>query len=337
MSSFDGWETRLCGDAMALPAWQLSGNELMHFRTKGSKNGVRRYQNADGTWTPLGLKERREREGWGDEKVIMRPRAERKADRAAAKEKRQAVRSERKAQRAAVKQERRNLLQQNRKKNDLSELSDAELKRRIERVKMEQEYKELTKSPLVKTGETLVMNYLANRAVKAERAYQNKQESIKYARDMLKLKEETKQKELQLKSDEKRYAADQARAEADKQRALTDKVDIEKGTRAMKLKNERKNLKLQGKRFVSDNTIRGGLKKGANAVLSARGEGRAERIKERSFVSGILRGKKRVDKYNRKLGEEEEKLMYDPDAWNRDKNRKVGGNKNNENKKNKKG
>lgn len=34
-------------------------NELMHYRTKGSKNGERNYQNEDGTWTDLGLERRR--------------------------------------------------------------------------------------------------------------------------------------------------------------------------------------------------------------------------------------------------------------------------------------
>ncbi len=33
---------------------------LVHSRTKGSKNGVRRYQNPDGTGTPLGLERRRD-------------------------------------------------------------------------------------------------------------------------------------------------------------------------------------------------------------------------------------------------------------------------------------
>lgn len=32
---------------------------LVHSRTKGSKNGVRRFQNPDGTGTPLGLERRR--------------------------------------------------------------------------------------------------------------------------------------------------------------------------------------------------------------------------------------------------------------------------------------
>lgn len=39
---------------------------LMHFRTKGSKNGVRLYQREDGTWTAIGLARRRsEYEGAG--------------------------------------------------------------------------------------------------------------------------------------------------------------------------------------------------------------------------------------------------------------------------------
>ena len=42
---------------------------LMHFRTKGSKNGVRKYQNPDGSWTELGLQERRKREGFGERRI----------------------------------------------------------------------------------------------------------------------------------------------------------------------------------------------------------------------------------------------------------------------------
>ena len=38
----------------------MENNSLTHWRTPGSKNGRRRYQNEDGTWTPLGLERRRE-------------------------------------------------------------------------------------------------------------------------------------------------------------------------------------------------------------------------------------------------------------------------------------
>lgn len=37
----------------------MSNNYLMHYRTKGSKNGERLYQYEDGRWTPLGLERRR--------------------------------------------------------------------------------------------------------------------------------------------------------------------------------------------------------------------------------------------------------------------------------------
>lgn len=32
--------------------------ELYHYGTKGQKKGIRKYQNANGTWTPLGLERR---------------------------------------------------------------------------------------------------------------------------------------------------------------------------------------------------------------------------------------------------------------------------------------
>ena len=68
MTTFDGWDARYCGDSMALPPGMISEDYLMHFRTRGSKNGIRRYQQEDGSWTPLGLRLRKEREGWGETK-----------------------------------------------------------------------------------------------------------------------------------------------------------------------------------------------------------------------------------------------------------------------------
>lgn len=37
--------------------------ELKHSRTKGSKNGIRLYQNKDGSWTELGKERRRKGDG----------------------------------------------------------------------------------------------------------------------------------------------------------------------------------------------------------------------------------------------------------------------------------
>ena len=268
MTTFDGWDARLCGDAMALPNGQLSENTLMHYRTKGSKNGVRRYQTESGEWTPLGLRERKKREGWGDKE-------ERKAAKAQKKEARRAAKAERKSERVARRAEAVKALKEKRRQNDVRQLTDEELKNRIERVKMETEYKDLTKSPLRKVGEKIVSDYLANRAAKAERRYQEQQDTLQFNREMKRLAEITKQKELEAKANEKKYESDKARAEADKARAETDKVDITSGTRAKKIKYDTKNLKLQGKRYVSDNTIRGGIKKMANKILSGHGDARA--------------------------------------------------------------
>lgn len=41
-------------------------DELMHYRTKGSKNGVRLYQNPDGSLTPLGERHYRDMYGYGE-------------------------------------------------------------------------------------------------------------------------------------------------------------------------------------------------------------------------------------------------------------------------------
>lgn len=49
--------------SMLLVSNEQSGHYLMHYRTKGSKNGVRLYQNPDGSLTPLG----REHYGIGDD------------------------------------------------------------------------------------------------------------------------------------------------------------------------------------------------------------------------------------------------------------------------------
>ena len=328
MSTFDGWEAQLYGDVLALPG-QSSEDELMHFRTKGSKNGVRRYQTESGEWTPLGLKERAAREGWG------KHRAERKAARKERREARMEVRNDRRAARSARRSAAVAALKEKRRQNDVKQLTDAELKKRIERAKMEQEYRELSKSSARKFGEKFVVDFLENRAKNAQRKYEEKQKAVEYAREMQKLKETTKQKEIQAKSDEKKYEAEKARADADKTRADTDAKDIAAGTRKLSIKKEMKNLKLQNKRFKSDNTILGGIRKKVNAISTARGAGRAEMIQERAFVSGVLRGKKRVDNYNNKLrskygpGADSKGagyLGYDPNAWDRDKNRKKSNN-----------
>lgn len=293
MATFDGWEEQLFG---SYP--RLGESCLAHSRTKGSKNGVRRYQTASGEWTPLGLQRRKEREGWGDGRRAAR--AQRKETRTAERAARKQARTEkREAARAAAREERR--------KNNVKTMTDEELKAKLERAKMEAEYREITKSAARRVGERLLTKYFEEKAAKEERA------KLKESRDfeMLKMKEQTKQAEIRKAEAEAKAKADEARASADKTRAETDRIDIEKGTRAIKLKNERKGLKLQSKRYVSDNTIRGGARRMVNQILSGRGNAIATDYQNSAEYRGILRkGKadanvavqqaKKLAKYNRK-------------------------------------
>ena len=231
MSTFDGWETRLYGDAMALP----NGDELMHFRTKGSKNGVRRYQTESGEWTPLGLKERKAREGWGDSKRASR--AEKKAAKLSRKiEKRE----NRKARVAAAKQ----AVIQKRASKNLKGVSDEELQRRINRIKKEIEYKELTRSPILKAGEKMVTSYFNNK----EKALERK---MKMA-DLIVRQQEAKQKTLASKA-----ALAQARG------GILDNL-----MRGSKYKQAKKQL-IEAK---ADKTVRGAVRQAIGNVIRKEGD-----------------------------------------------------------------
>lgn len=224
MATFDGWDT--------------PQNSLMHFRTKGSKNGVRRFQNEDGTWTPLGLRERKEREGWGDEGTS---RKERKAQR-------QLARAERHQARRQARAEAREAAAERRRKNSLKGLTDAELQQKIARLKMEQEYKELSKSPLLKTGEKLVTYILEYQSKKEQREMEKN-------RQVLQL-EQLRTQKIQAKEGSKRVAfeAKRARYEAKKQKFDT-KGGLAKARRAQ-LVNAKTNYR--------NTTIWGSIGKRAN-------------------------------------------------------------------------
>lgn len=250
MSTFDGWETRLYGDAMALP----NGDELMHFRTKGSKNGVRRYQTESGEWTPLGLKERKVREGWGDSKRASR--AEKKAAKLSRKiEKRE----NRKARVAAAKQ----AVIQKRASKNLKGVSDEELQRRINRIKKEIEYKELTRSPILKAGEKMVTSYLQGKEKKLER-------KMKMA-DLIVRQQEAKQKTIAAKA-----ALTQARG------GIID--NLMRGSKYKQAKTQLINAK-------ADKTVRGALRKAVSKVIDKEGDRIVNEMGDKSLV---MRGGRKI-------------------------------------------
>lgn len=224
MATFDGWDT--------------PQNSLMHFRTKGSKNGVRRFQNEDGTWTPLGLRERKEREGWGDEGTS---RKERKAQR-------QLARAERHQARRQARAEAREAAAERRRKNSLKGLTDAELEQKIARLKMEQEYKELSKSPLLKTGEKLVTSILEYQGKKEQREIEKKRQEIQL--------EQIRTQKIQAKEGSKKAASE---AQAAKYEAKKKKFDVKGG-----LEKERQAQLVNAKTNYRNTTIWGAIGKRAN-------------------------------------------------------------------------
>lgn len=213
------------------------GEYLAHFRTKGSKNGVRRYQQEDGTWTPLGLRERKAREGWGDGDERSTSRAEKKAAKAEAKAEKKAART---AAVAEAKEERR--------KNNIKTMTDEELKAKIERAKMEQEYKELTKSPILKAGEKVVQVYLDYKTKKEQQEIEKNRQKIELGRI------EAQKVQATEATKKAKYDAKAADAEAEKMAS-----DVKGG-----LKVKRKAELTNAKTAFRGTTLLGALGKRAN-------------------------------------------------------------------------
>lgn len=257
MAIFDGWEAQLYGP-----------NTLAHFRTRGSKNGVRRFQMEDGTWTPLGLKERKEREGWGSERKARR--AEKKA-----------ARAERKAASAAARRERIAAFKEEKRKNNLKTMTDEELKAKINRLKLEQEYKELNKNPALKIGEKLVTAYLDARARAEERREKQEtrlmeREKIKNERERIKADvERAKQQTAQRNAEAEKAKYDKEKMEADVQGGLK----IARKTDLKKAKIEWKGTTLHGAIIRRIGTaLNSGIKEKKLKIRQAEGQVMADAI-----------------------------------------------------------
>lgn len=278
MTTFDGWNARYCGDALALP-----GDALAHFRTKGSKNGVRRYQQEDGTWTPLGLRLRKAREGWGE------TRKERKANKDVARKERKAQRAEKKIARKEARHERMVRRKEKFGSNNLKGLTDAEVKKRIARAKLEREYKDLTRS----------------------RAVENGMKAVKYLMDAHQRKQERKLERDKMGLELTRMGVDRARIKADEVRSkeLTkqekERVKQSKERTRQAVLDRKSGLKLSRKADLK--RAKKELKESSawNKLMSVHKEKRLSRIRQEeevnkgmAFVKSQLKGLNAIRRHN---------------------------------------
>ena len=268
MITFDGWDAHLYGNF--LPDGQDS---LAHFRTKGSKNGVRRFQNPDGSWTPLGLRERKEREGWGSE--------ERKARRAERKE-------ARRARIAAYKEEKR--------KTNPKNMTDEELQKAINRKKLEAEYRDLSRSPLLKTGEKLVSGYLNYRVKKEEAENARRRMELDNKRvdaEVAKAKERTKQTRMETE-----------KTKADVKGGLL----YERKANLKKAKTEYRGTTLRGNIVRAFGTkMNAGLKEKYSKVRQAEGQVAADRYLKKAKAADANSAAKEAARQQRQQKKEQEK------------------------------
>lgn len=264
MATFDGWEEQLFG---GYP--RLGESCLAHSRTRGSKNGVRRYQTASGEWTPLGLQRRREREGWGEGRRAAR--AAKKAERAAA----------RNAKRKAY-EERKEQARESKHKNNLKTMTDEELKARIARLKMEQEYKELSKSPLLKAGETLVKTYFEAKDKKIAR----------------------EEKKAQMENNRLNAEANLTKAKAQKAEARNEFISQITGTSRKKAKAELKKMKNEERK----NTVRGAISNFLGNIIRKVGNRTVKGMSDTTLAS---RGKAKVKTLFEKIKDKSDEQIDD--------------------------
>lgn len=295
MATFDGWDAPLYG--YSLPNGQ---DTLAHFRTRGSKNGVRRYQNPDGTWTPLGLRERKAREGWGDS-----DRKARRAEKKVAKvEKRQATRDARAKRMADFKEKQR--------QNSLKGMTDEELKKHIERAKLEQEYRDLNRSPVLKAGASAVKFLLNYKADKEQREIERNKQIIEKSRI------DTQRIQAIEATKKAKYDAQAAGAEAEKMR-----MDVKGG-----LKIKRKADLTNAKTAKKGTTVWGAIGKAANNLAKYHQEVRMNPLEAKKAERTRALQKLQNDKAAQAT--EQERWKAEQERW------KAGGTDSEERKKKKK-
>ena len=277
MMTFDGWDARFYGDAMALP-----DDALMHFRTRGSKNGVRRFQLPSGEWTPLGLRERKKREGWGESK------AERKAEKRVARAEKKVARAEQKAERKA--QAKESLIRRTKRKENVSSLSDEELRRKIQRAKMEAEYNEITKSPILKTGERVFEVVMKRLEAKDQRKFERE----KMALETLRINADVEKTKADIVRSKEQTKTAKENAKKAKSEAREKKFDYKGG-----LKFERKANLTRAEKDLKESTFVGSLIKTHKEAKLARIENKKRINEGMAFVKSTIRNANAVSRHNK--------------------------------------
>ena len=141
----------------------MENNTLVHHGTKGMRWGIRRFQNKDGSLTPLGEKRRSLGETLHDYKVASKRKKSLAKARAAREEKKK---QELKDQKIAAKREK--LIKKGKIKT--KDMTDDEIKKRTERLEAEKRLKQLENETEVKGfmrrfGSTLAKKVLAPAAI----------------------------------------------------------------------------------------------------------------------------------------------------------------------------
>lgn len=151
-------------------------SSLAHFRTKGSKNGVRLYQYEDGSLTPLG------REHYGVGKSREKKKEPEKSERQLSKEQKEKIENainKFKENRRAKAEARKKAAEEDKKKREdeqksISKLSDDELNKKLARLQKEKQVSELLneranreKGPLREAASRLFKEAAENFAKKA--------------------------------------------------------------------------------------------------------------------------------------------------------------------------
>lgn len=122
-------------------------DELYHHGTKGMRWGVRRYQNKDGSLTPAGKRRiKKETEALKKEETVLKNRKATKAKFDRLANKRKSLEEQKKA--LDGEEKKKTTSDKPTAKKSLSEMSDDELRKAIDRARMEDTYKQLRPEPV---------------------------------------------------------------------------------------------------------------------------------------------------------------------------------------------